>query len=117
MLNKIKMINKKAQIPDTIAWVVSTLVIIVLLVLFIFISSMLASTRIAKGEYRDSLFSQSASYKTDLSLTKSLITYYTMKEDSTKKALDRELKKMNASTAFKDDYDIRAGEISRRALS
>jgi hypothetical protein len=116
MLNKIKMKNKKAQVADTIAWVVSTVVIIILLILFIFISSMLASTRVVKGDYKDSLFTKSVAYKTDLSLTKSLITYYTIKEDSTKKVLDRELKKMNSSKIFHDDFDVRAKEISGRLV-
>ena len=37
MLSKIKMINKKAQVADTIAWVVATIIIVILLILFIFI--------------------------------------------------------------------------------
>jgi|GEM_PF-2629568 len=117
MLIKIKMKNKKAQIADTLAWAIATVVIVILLILFIFISSMLASTRIVKGEYRDSLFAKSISDKTDLGLTKSLITYYTMKEDSVKKSLDKELKKMNSSDAFKGNYDARSIEIMRRASS
>lgn len=109
--------NKKAQISDTIAWAVATVVIIILIIVFVFISSMLASTRIVKGDYKDSLFAKSISDKTDLSLTKSLITYYTMKDDAIKKNLDKELKKMNSSLQFKGDYDFRTKEISRRVFS
>lgn len=117
MLNKIKMRNKRAQVSDTVAWVVATVVIVVLLIVFIFISSMLASTRIVKGEYRDSLFAKAISDKSDLGLTKSLITYYTMKDDSVKKNLDKELKKLNSTSMFKGDYNLRAVEILRRVAS
>lgn len=109
--------NKKAQISDTFAWAVATILIVVLIIGFIFISSMLANTRILKGDFKNSLFSKSISDKTDLSLTKSLITYYTMKEDTVKKTLDKELKKMNSTLIFKGNYDLRAVEIMRRVAS
>ncbi len=117
MLNRIKMKNKKAQIADTLAWVIATVIIVVLLVLFIFISSMLASGRVVKGEVRDSLFSKTVSDTTDLSLTKTLITYYTIKDNVVKKALDKELKKINSTLSTKVDYDTRASEILRRVSS
>jgi hypothetical protein len=109
--------NKKAQIADTIAWVIATVVIIIILILFVFISSMLASARIVNGESKDSLFSKSVSYPTDLGLTKTLITYYTIKDPTLKKSLDKELKKMNSTLSARVDYDARASEILRRVSS
>lgn len=117
MLNKTKMKNKKAQIADTIAWVVATVIIVVLLLLFIFLSSMLASARVVKGEVKDSLFSKTVSDTTDLSLTKTLITYYTIKDNAVKKSLDKELKKINSTLSIKVDYNTRASEILRRVSS
>jgi hypothetical protein len=111
MLNK----NKKAQVADSVTWIVATIVIIVLLVLFIFGASMLGSTRVVKGEFRESLLSKSYADKTDLFLVKSLITYYQL-DEAGKKYLGKELKILDDKNYFEVNYTIKNQEFAGRLV-
>ena len=47
--NKTIMYNKKSQLGETLTWVVATLIIVVTLIFFIFLSSSLAKLKDIKG--------------------------------------------------------------------
>jgi len=90
---------KKAQIGETMTWVVATLTIIVILIISIYITSALAITKktIKYKEY---------DRENDLLLEKSLFAYFLL-EESQRDALYDKLKDIE----FHDDLDDKLEEI------
>lgn len=96
--------NSKGQTADTLTWIVATLIILLLLVFFIFGASMLGSTRVVEGKFKESLISKSVENEADLFLKKSIITYYSLTNENDKKTLNKELTLLNTKDNFKGNY-------------
>ena len=84
------MLNKKAQIGETITWVVATVIIIFVLIFFLFGASMLAQTKNV-GTFRNSLVSPASYQGDDIYLKKNLFTYYSVDKDFNKKLIEKYL--------------------------
>lgn len=69
----IKMYNKKGQVGETITWIVATVAIVVILMFFIFGSSLLGGTK-SILKYRPNLISNSVSMGDNILLKKSVET-------------------------------------------
>jgi hypothetical protein len=94
-----KMRNKKAQIGETMTWVIATIIIIVILIFSIFITSILGVTGSHK-EYK------SIGTKPDLIPVKSLTSYLLTKDNSGQKVFDQlkneeNLNEFNGNLALK----------------
>jgi len=103
--------SKSGQAGDTVTWIVATIIILFLLVFFIFGASMLGSTRVVKGNFRDSLVSKPSVSEADLFLTKSLITYHSLEDYNLKRSLEISLRDMASKDQFKVNYTSRSKEF------
>ena len=93
--------NKKAQVGETVTWIIATVAIVIILMFFIFASSLLGSTK-GITKYRTSLFS-SSTYMGDNILLKKSVEQYTdfINADNVKtirKYLDKQ--ENSSSTSF-----------------
>ncbi|MBU4069719.1 MAG: hypothetical protein KJ646_01945 [Nanoarchaeota archaeon] len=79
------MLNKKAQISNTMTWIIATIVVIVMLMIFIYTSSLLAKT--TKINYEES------KKQVDWIKSKTSLAYL-IKEDN-KATIDEWIKKEN----------------------
>ncbi|MCA9487421.1 MAG: hypothetical protein KC516_00490 [Nanoarchaeota archaeon] len=106
--------NKKAQLGETLTWVVATILILVILFFFVFGSSLLGKTKDIKV-YREKLTSISEnSNNLDYFLSKTLYTYFQF-ENSKQKADFREiLFGVHPSEEFLKSFDARSEEIKKR---
>ena len=111
-----KKINKKGQVGDTVTWVVATIIIIVLLMFFIFGTSLLSGTKKVTGA-RESLTSKITLEKNDLFLEKSLFTYFKIGDKSEKIKFYKKLVKMDEgeifSVSLNDTRDELGGVIGK----
>lgn len=92
--------NKKAQVGETVTWVIATVTIVVILMFFIFGASLLGST---KGilKYKNSVFSKSSYVGDNILLKKSVETYsYFVHADNSKSIRLYLEKQSNSSTNF-----------------
>jgi|APSaa5957512576_1039674.scaffolds.fasta_scaffold31073_2 hypothetical protein len=103
--------NSRGQVAETITWIVATLIVILLLVFFIFGASMLGSTRVVKGDFKESLISKSVTSEADLFLKKSLISYYSLSGENTKKSLNKDLVILSNNGNFKGNYSVELREL------
>ena len=101
--------GNKAQMGETMTWVVATLVIIILLSISIYAATMFAKTRIVN--YADvSSFSENNLKSYDILMDKSLFAYFISSEDSGKNILEN-LNKMDNSKLFYADFNLRFEEL------
>ena len=101
--------SKKAQIGETLTWIIATIIIILIMVVFIYISSSLAEkTKII--DLKDKVFSEK--YKTnDIMLGKSLFVYLLIKDSSEKEFIYNQLKKDEELNKFYEDLDSKLKEL------
>jgi len=102
--------NKKAQTSETITWIVATIIIVLLLLFFIFGASMLGSTRVVEGKFKESLISKSFESNSDLFLKKSIIAYYNVGENYAR-GLERNLISLNNAGNFRGNFTLELNEI------
>jgi len=107
------MLNKKAQIGDTLTWIVATLIIFVILFFFIFGSSTLGKTK-SITNFKPSLFSKSDIGFHDIFLTKSLFTYLVFENSKEGKELNKKLQGMEDHNMFEEPLEDRLLELKTR---
>ena len=105
------MLNKKAQVGDAITWIVATIVIVVILLFFVFGSSLLAETKDI-GTFRQSLTSTETFEGDDLFLKKSIYSYYSINSDGNRRIMEGNLKEMEREGKFNLEYDETKVEVS-----
>ena len=96
--------SRKGQVGETLTWIVATILVIVLLIFFIFGSSLLGKTKQVES-FRPSLTSKQAFEGTDSFLKKSLFTYALTGSDTERLALDKYLSNLSAHGEFNIDYN------------
>jgi hypothetical protein len=106
--------NKKAQVGDTVTWVVATIIIVVMIFFFVFGSSLLADTKSVQ-KFRNKLISPESVVKYDLMLSKSLYTYFKIDKEKEKISYYQDLEIMESKEIFQDDLEERKKEIQRGA--
>ncbi|PJE81660.1 hypothetical protein COU58_01825 [Candidatus Pacearchaeota archaeon CG10_big_fil_rev_8_21_14_0_10_32_42] len=87
---KILFKNSRGQIGETLTWVVATIIILVILIFFIFGSSLLGKTK-SVGTFRESLTSSKTTLNSDIFLRKSLFTYLSLTSNDQKQALEKKI--------------------------
>ncbi len=108
------MLNKKAQIGDTLTWVVATIIIFVILFFFIFGSSILGKTKDVTN-FRQSLFSKEGFDAPDAFLTKNIFTYLLFENSKDGNSLFKKLNAMDENGEFEDSLELRLAELKTRA--
>ncbi|MCX6749426.1 MAG: hypothetical protein NTW17_01625 [Candidatus Pacearchaeota archaeon] len=91
--------NKRAQMGETITWVVATVIIIAVLIFSIYLASLLANTR-------KTLVFASEERSEDIVMEKSLFAYF-LADESQREIIYNELKKKD----FSADLDAKLNEI------
>ncbi|GAI63277.1 unnamed protein product, partial [marine sediment metagenome] len=92
--------NKKAQIGETMTWVVATIIIIVILVISLYTTSLLAQTKkVIHYKYKRAA---------DLIMEKSLFSYFLVKDETKKTFIHNQLKEQE----FYADLDDKFEEIN-----
>jgi hypothetical protein len=104
-------INSKAQVGETLTWIVATILVVVLLIFFIFGSSLLSGTKKVSDTFRESLTSGQVQEGNDVFLQKSLFAYASIGSVSTQLELDKILEKMTLSGNFTGDYNQTKKEV------
>jgi len=105
--------GKKGQVGDTVTWVVATIVIIVLLMFFIFGTSLLADARKAIN-LKDPTTSENSLQKKDLFLEKSLFTYFQIQDLGEKSSIYLRLKNLEEKGFFEESLEEKEAEIGGR---
>jgi hypothetical protein len=108
------MFNKKAQVGETITWLVATLVIVLVLVFFIFGASMLADTKSLKKVFKEGFTSKAVFIGDDLFLRKSVISYFSLDDISKKKLLDKKMSSLEKEGMFRLSYNETKKQIKGR---
>ena len=96
------MLNKKAQMGETVTWVVATIAIILILSLSLYGASLLAKSREA-NYLSSSFFSKGYQRNQDVVMQKSLFAYFLLKGDY-KDVLYSRLTKMDEQKEFHGDF-------------
>lgn len=104
--------NKKAQVGETVTWIVATIVIVVVLIFYIFGASMLGSTK-SVGGVKDSIFSRSQSFGDNIFLKKSIYSYLLVSSESLKKKIDIYLTDED-ETAYKENLKLIRDNYNKR---
>ncbi len=107
------MLNKKGQIGETLTWIVATILIIIMMIFFIFGASFLGGTK-SVVDFRPGIFSKTSYEGSAPFLTKSLITYVSLKSELKKISVDKTLYKMATEEKFSLDYNQTKDEIVKR---
>ncbi len=104
---------KKAQLGDTLTWLVATLIVFVILFFFVFGASLMGRTKDV-GKFRESLVSGSSSIGDyDIFLSKSLFTYFQIEDTREKADFYRYLDESFNNSKFDEDLKNRLNEIKR----
>lgn len=106
--------NKRAQVGDTVTWVIATIIIVVMIFFFVFGASLLADTKSVQ-KFRDKLISPESVVEYDLMLSKSLYTYFKIDKEKEKISYYEDLEKMELKGEFQDDLKNRKMEIQKGA--
>ena len=115
MLNKFHSKKAAAVIGDTMTWVIATIIIIIMLIVFIFVSSLFAETK-SISKYRAKLISNNFYEGSDSFLTKSLFSYYQIKESRVQSEIYLILQDLEAREGFSESLETRNAEIKARLL-
>ena len=105
--------NKKAQVGDTVMWIVATIAILIIIMFFVFGASTLASTK-SIGKYKASLISSSQSENVDVFLYKTVYTYVEMKSSFATKKITFDLGKKYEEGKFSLNYNETIKEVEGR---
>jgi hypothetical protein len=105
--------DKKAQVGDTVTWIIATIIIIVMIFFFVLGSSLLSETKKIVG-YKSSLFSNNLLYKNDFFISKSLYTYYQIINSKDKTTLMDGIKKLPVEEYVEQTLEQRSNEIKLR---
>jgi hypothetical protein len=111
MLNKN---NKKAQVGDTVTWVVATIIIVVMIFFFVFGSSLLAETKSVQ-KFRSKIVSEESVVSYDLFLSKSLYTYFKIDKAKEQISYYSDLEEKELKENFQDSLEERKKELQRGA--
>jgi len=110
------MFNKRAQVADTVTWVIATIIIVVMLFLFVLGSSLLSETKRITS-YKSSLFSDKGSNSySNVYLSKSLYSYHSVQGNKNKLPLFESIQKSYKDDAL-SDFVKRENEIKKRLES
>jgi len=104
--------NRKAQVGDTITWVIATIIIVVMILFFVFGSSLLAETK-EVHKFKSRMVSEDSRVNYDLILSKSLYTYFKIEKVKSQNQFYEELEKMELQEKFYDSVEERKKEIQR----
>jgi len=96
--------KKKAQIGETLTWIVATIIIVLLL------SSLFGKAKKVSVE-KDSLFSKTYSRTNDLVLEESVFTYFLIKDKSKQDKIYDNLKKEEKENKFYVNLDEKIEEV------
>lgn len=102
--------TKKGQTGETITWIVATIIIIVLLIFFIYVSSMFGKAK-KIGVYSEEVFSTKYSRTQDLILEKSLFVYFSLDDLDKKEAIYNHLKILEKNNKLYIDLDRKIFEM------
>jgi len=107
------MSNKKAQVGDTIIWVVASIIIFVILFFFIFGSSILGNLK-GIDDFRANVFSKTSYQTHDPFLTKSLFTSLQFENVKQGNDLNKKLKRLDEDGKFEEPLSDRLAELKKR---
>lgn len=97
-------IKNKGQIGETLTWIVATLIILVILIIFIFGSSLLAKTKVV-GSFRESLTSGKSFEGADIFLKKSFFTMVSLVSTEDRVSLEKKIESLNSKGKFEGNYN------------
>jgi hypothetical protein len=104
---------KKAQVADTVSWVIATIIIVVMLFLFILGSSLLSETKKITS-YKGSIFSDKESnFYSNIYLSKSLYAYHNIQGTKNKLNFYESIHKSFSDDKL-SDFVKRDNEIKKR---
>jgi len=107
------MSNKKAQLGDTLTWIVATVIIFVILLFFIFGASVLGKTKNITN-FKDDILSKSNAEPSDIYLTKSLFTYFKIDNTKVARGFYDNLIRMKEEGRFEGDVEKKSLELKQR---
>ena len=102
MLNKI-MKNKQGQTSEAMTWIVATLIIIVLLGISIYATSLLSKLKIMNYEKEERT--------QDIIMKESLFAYFSVQDPLIQKKVFENLEKMNQEEKFYEDFNSKFQQI------
>ncbi len=95
--------NQKAQIGETMTWIVATIIIVVILILSLYTTSLLAQTKkIASYKYER---------ESDLLMEKSLFSYFLAEDEITKAFIYDWLREQDFNADLEDKLEELGGNI------
>lgn len=107
------MFNKKAQVADTVTWIIATIIILVILFLFILGSSLFSETKKITS-YKSSLFSDKGSnFYSNIYLSKSLYSYHNVQGNKDQLPLYESIHQLYLNDPL-SDFTKRDNEIKNR---
>jgi len=109
------MSNNKAQLGDTLTWLVATIIIFVLLFFFIFGASVLGKTK-SITEFKPSLFSKSEFKEKDIYLAKSIFTYLSFLDSKKSNDIHKKLLGLEEKGTFQEPYEDKLNDIKSNAV-
>ena len=97
------MLNKRAQTSEAMTWIVATLVIIVLLGISIYATSILSKKKVIDYEKEDGT--------QDIVMEESLFAYFSIQDSSVQEKVYKSLEKMNQEKKFYEDFSSKFTQI------
>ena len=97
------MLNKRGQTSEAMTWIVATLIIIVLLGISIYATSLLSKLKII--DYGTEERSQ------DVVMEESLFSYFSIKDSTVQEKVFESLEKMSQEEKFYEDFDSKFTQI------
>lgn len=95
--------NQRGQTSEAMTWIVATLIIIVLLGISIYASSLLSKLRITNYE-KENRFQ-------DVIMEESLFAYFSVQDSSVQEKIFNELEKMSQEEKFYSDFNSKFAQI------
>lgn len=96
--------NKKAQIGETMTWVVATIVIIAILITSLYITAKLAESK-KVIHYVKGVFSEEYERTDDLIMEKSIFSYFLVEDEEKKTFIYDQLRGQEFHTDFEDKFE------------
>ncbi|MDP2672234.1 MAG: hypothetical protein Q8O84_00280 [Nanoarchaeota archaeon] len=97
------MLNKKGQASEAMTWIAATLIIIVLLGISLYASSILSKLKIIDYETEERT--------QDIVMEESLFSYFSIKEPTVQNKIFENLEKMNREEKFYKDFNSKFKQI------
>ena len=98
-----KMLNKRGQTSEAMTWIVATLIILVLLGISLYATSLLSKLKIT--DYKTDGRTQ------DVVMEESLFSYFSIKESVVQEKVFENLEKMNQEEKFYEDFNSKFQQI------